>query len=189
MLGAKHLPHTAATDLVEHNVGPQHETFCLALQESLRRLAARLNVAFEKGASIVVRPATPRERLDKLVTLEADAIALSELLQRMAGRGINYVAPEAVLDMDQRVVIRVQDMPIREVIETTAHAVGMACQISEHGIVSLAKAPQKGNEEDPRQRFREMIGTRAGLILGQVPGAFLIGLCRAELGIVLVLAG
>jgi len=127
------------------------------LSDVLAAVSARANIEVEYGLGIRIRSSTPRERLEKLVSLEADGIAFSELLRSMAGRGVNYVMPEDLLDLDAPLAIRVKDMPLRDVIQAAAHAAGLHCQISEAGIVSFGRGAEQARAQAQANQWRDLM--------------------------------
>ena len=51
--------------------------------------------------------------------------------------------------------IRVKDVPLRELVETVAHAVGLECEISANGIVALAPKGDQAAGQPLERRWEE----------------------------------
>ncbi len=102
--------------------------------------------------------------LDQLVTLEHEGASLHEVLKWMADRGVQYVISREVLDAEGEVLIRVKDVPLREVLQMVARSAGMKSAFSTSGIATLypdpAQAESRRMQAQQRmlQRFRDFGG-------------------------------
>lgn len=115
------------------------------------------------------RDTAANRALDQLITLEGEGMPLADILRAFADKGVNYVVNAESLERQERLHVRVKDMPLREVIPLVGLAAGLKCEISPSGLVALyADLPAEQRMLNPR-RWQEILERVRG-IRGGPPG-------------------
>ncbi|MBN2711538.1 MAG: hypothetical protein JXR97_03770 [Planctomycetes bacterium] len=123
----------------------------------------------EKAEAAVEKVDTPANRaLDQKVSIEKENATLTDMLIWFEEQGVQYIINMKVAETKDELIIKVKDLPLREVIEITAASAGYKLKVSKSGIVTFihdaeqVEAQKAIAEQNRMDMFRNMMGRRGG---------------------------